>query len=113
MAYFNRIDRGAIRWFWLSAVFVFLSQMFRYLALAIAPIGVVVPIQRLSVAFRLLFGWSLNKDHEVLTPAVFVGIGLSIVGAFCLTLSINGLAEAMHLNGFWADVLNAQWSPWG
>ena len=71
-------------WFLLSAVFVAFSQLFRYVALAVAPVAVVVPIQRLSVVFRLIFNAALNRDHEILDRWVVVSILLSVLGAVAL-----------------------------
>lgn len=53
-SYMAGMGRGAIGWFLVSTVAVALSQMLRYMALAVAPVSVVVPIQRLSVLFRLI-----------------------------------------------------------
>ena len=41
--------------------------MFLYMAMAIAPVSVVLPISRLSILFRLYFSWLLNAEHEVFT----------------------------------------------
>jgi drug/metabolite transporter (DMT)-like permease len=89
------MERGAARWFAVSGFFVFVSQMFRYAALAIAPVSVVAPIQRLSVVFRVLFGWLLNREHEVFGVWVLSGIALSLVGAAMLTLSVDWVAAML------------------
>lgn len=81
----------AAGWFAASGLFVFVSQLFRYMALAVAPVSVVVPIQRLSVVFRLLFSWLLNRDHEVFDIRVLLGIGLSLAGAAALTVSTEAV----------------------
>ncbi len=78
------LGRDSARWFFVSALFVALSQLFRYMALAIAPVAVVVPIQRLSVVFRLIFNAILNRDHEVFDRWIVVSILLSVVGAVAL-----------------------------
>jgi uncharacterized membrane protein len=78
------LDRGTRGWFLLSALFVALSQFFRYIALAVAPVTVVVPIQRLSVVFRLIFNAILNREHEVFDRWVVGSILLSVVGAIAL-----------------------------
>jgi len=89
MAFMRQLDRTAGKWFLVSGVFVFVSQMFRYMALAVAPVSVVVPIQRLSVVFRVIFSWIFNRDHEVFGFAVLLGIAMSLIGAIALTLSTN------------------------
>lgn len=78
------LDRSTRGWFLLSALFVALSQFFRYVALAVAPVTVVVPIQRLSVVFRLIFNAILNREHEVFDRWVVSSIMLSVVGAVAL-----------------------------
>jgi hypothetical protein len=47
----------AFRWVGLLLVAIIPASL---LALAIAPVTVVAPIQRLSLIFRLLFGWILK-----------------------------------------------------
>ena len=59
--------------------------MFRYLALSVAPVTVVVPIQRLSVVFRVLFNAMINRDHEVLDRGVIFSIVLAVIGSVALT----------------------------
>ena len=61
-----------------------MSQFFRYVALALAPVAVVVPIQRLSVVFRLIFNALLNREHEVLDAKVIAVILVSVVGAIAV-----------------------------
>ncbi len=89
VAHVRAMDRDNARWFVVSGVFVFLAQMFRYLALAIAPVTVVTPIQRLSTIFRILFSTMLNREHEVLSLALVIGTVISIIGAIALTLSVD------------------------
>jgi len=79
-----KLESSTRGWFLLSALFVALSQFFRYVALAVAPVSVVVPIQRLSVVFRLIFNVILNREHEVFDRWVVGSILLSVVGAVAL-----------------------------
>ena len=80
----GRYEEGTKGWFLISAVFVALSQFFRYVAMAVAPVSVVVPIQRLSVVFRLIFGALINREHEVFDRWVVVSILVSVIGAVLL-----------------------------
>jgi drug/metabolite transporter (DMT)-like permease len=91
------VDRGAAKWFTVSGIFVFLAQMFRYLALAIAPVTVVAPIQRVSLVFRILLSTALNREHEVFDARVVVGMVFSLLGALALTLSVDFVAEFVSL----------------
>lgn len=106
-ALLRHIDPTAQRWFFLSGVLVFLSQMFRYMALAVAPVSVVVPIQRLSVIFRIFFSWQLNRKHEDLGRPVLLGVALSLLGAVALTLSTE--VVLMLLPFEWVAFLTIRW----
>ncbi|WP_114965663.1 EamA family transporter [Alkalilacustris brevis] len=85
-AYMRAMDRGASGWFLLATVLVAVSQMLRYMALSVAPVSVVVPIQRLSVVFRLIFAAILNRDTEVFDSIVVLGIIIAVSGAVALSL---------------------------
>jgi len=97
------IDRTAAKWFTVSGVFVFLAQMFRYLALAIAPVTVVTPIQRLSLVFRILLSTLINRDYEVFDARVVVGMVISLLGALALTLSVELVADFLSLPAWVVD----------
>ncbi len=90
-SYLSGIDRGSLGWFLLSMMFVALSQMFRYMALAVAPIAVVVPIQRLSVVFRLIFNALLNREFEVFDRWVVATILLAVLGAIAVAADTSFL----------------------
>ena len=92
VGFLRELDPTAGKWFLRSGIFVMISQLLRYMSLAVAPVSVVVPIQRLSVIFRVLFSWWMNRDHEVLSTRVIVGIVVSLAGALALTVSTDVLA---------------------
>lgn len=81
------------RWFAFAGVLVGVSQMLRYMALAVAPVTVVAPIQRLSLVFRILFGWIMNREHEVFGARLILGTLVSLVGAALLSLSVEAVAS--------------------
>jgi uncharacterized membrane protein len=87
-AFIKQLDRTAGKWFLLSSVLVFVSQLLRYIALTIAPVSVVVPIQRTSIVFRVVFAWMLNREHEVFGSRLLVGIAMSVIGAGALSYSL-------------------------
>lgn len=101
------LDPIARKWFALSGIFVFLSQMFRYMALSVAPVSVVVPIQRLSVVFRVIFSWYMNREHEVFTASALIGIAVSLLGAIALSLSTDIVLALLPVG--WAELLTATW----
>jgi uncharacterized membrane protein len=84
MRVIRSIPTSGMNWYLLSSALVALSQLFRYMALVVAPVSVVVPIQRLSVIFRLIFNAMLNRKNERLDPMVILGIFLSVIGAAAL-----------------------------
>jgi uncharacterized membrane protein len=100
------IDRTAVKWFTVSGVFVFFAQMFSYLALAIAPVTVVAPIQRLSLVFRISLSTLINREYEVFNTRVVIGMVVSLIGAVSLTLSMAMIADLFSLP-LWA--LNWRW----
>ena len=67
--------------------------MLRYLALSVAPVSVVSPIQRLSLIFRMLFGWIMNREHEIFSWRLVVGTCISLVGAILLALSLESVVN--------------------
>ena len=106
-SYMQPLDPTAGKWFLASGIFVFVSQMFRYMSLALAPVSVVVPLQRLSVVFRVIFSWILNRDHEALGIGVLVGIAISVIGVLALTVSPDLVASLIGAE--WAEILTAEW----
>ncbi|MFN3891247.1 MAG: DMT family transporter [Beijerinckiaceae bacterium] len=82
------VDPQNAKWFLFAGLLVGVSQMLRYLALSVAPVTVVSPIQRLSLIFRMLFGWLMNREHEVFSWRLVAGTAISLVGAILLSLSI-------------------------
>jgi uncharacterized membrane protein len=103
----RRIDGETTKWFVFSGIAVCMSQMLRYMALAIAPVSVVTPIQRLSLIFRIYFGWMINPKHEVFGGRVVIGTIVSLVGAVALSVSTD---EILHLIPLPAQV--AGWLAW-
>ncbi len=107
IAFMRDLDRTARNWFAVSGVFVFVSQMLRYMALSVAPVTIVVPIQRLSVVFRVIFSWIINPDHEVITGKVLAGIGISLVGGLALTMSADVVLSLLPTE--WTETLSLEW----
>jgi drug/metabolite transporter (DMT)-like permease len=80
------IDRGALRLFMTGTVSVFLAQLFRYMALGIAPVSLVTPLMRTGSLFTLGLSWGMNRSMESFTLPVLTGVALSIAGAVLLAL---------------------------
>jgi uncharacterized membrane protein len=103
------VDRESAKWFTLSGVLVFLSQMFLYMAMAVAPVTVVSPINRLSILFRLYFSRWLNPQHEVFGGTVIAGTMVSLAGALALSLSTQAVQELMPLPEALLAILAWRW----
>lgn len=100
---------GAVKWFTLSGLFVAVSQVLRYMALAIAPVSVVTPIQRLSVLFRIYFSALLNREHEELGNVVILGTVLSLIGALALSVSLQMVLAWLPLPHFLVTAAHWRW----
>jgi uncharacterized membrane protein len=87
------LEPEAAKWFTISGVMVCVSQMFLYMAYAVAPVSVVTPIQRLSIVFRIYFGHVLNPQHEVFGRKVYLGTAVSLLGALALSLSTDVILD--------------------
>lgn len=99
----------AAKWFTISGVLVCLSQMFRYMALAVAPVSVVTPIQRLSILFRIYCGKVLNPDHEVFGSKVILGTILSLLGTLALSVSTETVLALVPLPDIIVAAARWQW----
>jgi uncharacterized membrane protein len=97
------------KWFGLAGLFVGISQMLRYMALSIAPVSVVAPIQRMSLLFRYFFSWIMNREHEVFGGKILFGTLLSLVGVVFLSVSTEELVSLLPLPGWLAEAAAWRW----
>ena len=81
-----KMDRDAQVWFSVSAVNSFLANVFRFSALALAPVSVVIPLMRTAVVFQLGFNYLINRSIESFEPKVLGGLFVSLVGATLLVV---------------------------
>jgi uncharacterized membrane protein len=103
------LDPGAAKWFTISAVCVCFAQMLRYMALALAPVSVVTPIQRLSLIFRIYFSRILNPQHEVFGGRIIAATIVSLFGALALSVSTELVQSLLPLPDWLRSALNWQW----
>lgn len=89
------IKPESARWFTFSGVMVCVSQMFLYMAMSVAPVTVVAPINRLTIVFRIYFSRLLNPEHEVFGGRVIIGTAISLAGALALSLSSDVVASLL------------------
>ena len=76
----------ARRWFLLAALIGFLAQMSRYVALALAPVYIVVPLMRTVPLFVLVFSFFINRRLEVFSPKIVMGVLVAVLGLIILAL---------------------------
>ena len=102
------MSRIGLKWFLLSGLLIAVSQVFRYTAFALAPVSVVVPIQRISVIFRLLFNAFLNWEYERFDTTIIIGIILSVFGAMALGVETETVLIWLAPGQLIFDILNWQ-----
>ena len=79
-----KMEPSGRKWFLITGFMAFISQLLRYMALALLAMSIVEPIQRSSAAFRVLFGYLINKEHEIINSRVLAGILISLMGVYVL-----------------------------
>jgi uncharacterized membrane protein len=109
IAHMREIERKTVGWFAAAGVLVFISQMLLYMALALAPVSIVMAVQRTTLVFRVVFSWLLNRDHEVLGLSAMIGIAVSALGVLAVTIPVDMLANLVPLSPAMADILRISW----
>ena len=103
------LDPGAAKWFAISGSCVCFAQMLRYMALVLAPVSVVTPIQRLSLVFRFYFSRIINPQHEVFGGRVIVATVISLAGALAISGSTEVVQSALPMPEWIRPMLDWQW----
>ena len=93
----GQLKRENVPWFLYAAVLVTASQGFVYASLAVAPLMVVTPILQLSLVFRVLLSWLLNREYEVLNISVIVGSAAAIIGSILVSMSTDFVVSSLGL----------------
>ena len=93
----------ATRWFLFSGVMVYVSQIFYYMAIALAPVAIVAPVSALSIIFRIHASRWLNPRHEIFGPQVMIATALSFLGVIVLSISVDALPPA------WSALFGWHW----
>jgi drug/metabolite transporter (DMT)-like permease len=105
----RQLNAESARWFMLSGVSSCLAQMMRYLALAVAPATVVMPIIRLSLLFRLYLSRLVNPHHEEFGGRMIVATVASLVGVIALSVSTEFVQSLLPLPDWGVTILNLRW----
>ncbi len=103
------MDHNTAKWFSYTGLLVCISQMLRFMALAVAPVTVVSPIVQSTGVFRTLFGWYINREHEIFDGWVLFGVATTIVGAVALTMSVGSVVDLVDLPEGLATFLQLSW----
>ena len=97
--------RRRLKWFLFSAVMVYVSQIFYYMAIALAPVTVIAPISAFGTVIRIHISRWMNPQHEMFGPQIILATALSCVGVVVLTVS----ADALPLPAALAPLLAWHW----
>ncbi len=66
----------------IGGIFTTVAQLFRYLALGYSPVSMVEPLIGTTGLFTFFLSFLLNRNIEVFTWKIFVGIAVIVAGAF-------------------------------
>lgn len=95
----------AAKWFLSSGMMVYVSQIFAYMAVSIAPVTITAPIIGLANIFRLYFAKLLNPQHEVFGPEIMIATVVSFLGVVALSLSL----DVLPVPDAWRPLLDWHW----
>ncbi len=70
-----------------AGFFVAMAQMFRFIALSLAPVAVVTSLTRSGNIFTLGLSWMVNRHLEFITVRVVIGVLVSVAGAIVLVIA--------------------------
>ena len=79
-----RLDRTTQAWFAFGGFTIFLGHMFRFLALSVAPVSIVVPLLRSQTLFAVALGYLVNRQYESFHPKTIGGIAIALAGSVVL-----------------------------
>jgi drug/metabolite transporter (DMT)-like permease len=99
------VTRQNTKWFVLSGMLFYISQIFAYMAVAIAPVTVTAPIIGLGNVFRIYFAKLLTPDHEMFGRDVYLATAISFLGVIVITASVDVLPLPEAVKPF----LNWRW----
>jgi drug/metabolite transporter (DMT)-like permease len=80
------MDKSARGWFLSSTATVSMAQLFRFMALSVAPVAIVVPLLRAGGVFVLPMSYLINRKVESFEPRVLGAVVLSLAGAILLVI---------------------------
>lgn len=87
-AHIRSITRASRRWYTLSGGLTWAGQACYFVALSIAPVTVVAPLFQMSLLVRVIAGYFINRQHEVLTRLSLLAVLLAFCGTVLISLDI-------------------------
>lgn len=78
-------SRAGLLWYAAAGMAVNLAQLFRYVALSIAPVSLVAPLLQLSTLFTLFLSITISRRLEVIDKFTISGAVAVVAGAVILT----------------------------
>ncbi len=81
----SKIDRSSLTLFVIAGVLSATAQLFRFTAFSFSPVSVVTPIVSSEVVLVLLFSFFLNRNLEVFTWRIIVGMIAAVAGVILLS----------------------------
>jgi drug/metabolite transporter (DMT)-like permease len=103
------VNRESVKWFTFSGVFVCISQMFLYMAFALAPVSVVIALVQLQLLFRYWFAQLLNPHHEIFGGKMILATVISLLGTLALSIDHEWLLSMIPLPDAMAAVMRWHW----
>lgn len=95
----------AAKWFLSSGTMVYVSQIFAYSAVSLAPVTITAPIMGMANVMRMHLSRWMNPHHEVFGPEVALATAFAFLGVVALTASM----ELVPLPPALAAFMNWQW----
>jgi hypothetical protein len=86
-----------------------MSQMFLYVALAVAPVSVVMPVLQLHLVFRYILARLLNPHHEVFGGRMMLATAFSVAGAAALSIDTDFIVASIPMPDWLAQLLRWRW----
>ena len=81
-----QLNRPAIAPIIITGVLISAANIFKYIALSLIPVSLVVPIVATTVIYLYVFAFLINRKVEVFTPKIITGILLAAAGTIIITL---------------------------
>lgn len=103
------VSPEAAKWFLSSGTMVYVSQIFAYMAVAVAPVTITAPIMGLANIFRMHLSRWMNPAHEVFGPEVIVATAFAFLGVLALSASMDIVPLPASLPAGVANFLNWKW----